>query len=78
MPFVYDKLFTLLKERGITKYQLRKERVVGVSALESMRTGKGHIDTRTLGYLCAYLHCQPGDIMEYIPDEETEKGDTNQ
>ena len=27
MPFVYDKLFTLMKERGITKYQLRKERV---------------------------------------------------
>ena len=43
-----------------------------------MRTGKRHIDTRTIENLCAYLHCQPGDIMEYIPAEETDKGETNQ
>lgn len=70
MPFVYDKLFALMEERGITKYQLRKEKVIGVSALESMRTGKGHVDTRSLGYLCEYLNCQPGDIMEYIPEQK--------
>ena len=49
-----------------------------MSALESKRTGKHHVDTRTIENLCAYLHCQPGDIMEYIPDEETDKGETNQ
>ena len=43
-----------------------------------MRKGVGHVDTRTIENLCAYLHCQPGDIMEYIPAEETDKGETNQ
>ena len=30
----------------------------------------GHIDTRTIESLCCYLNCQPGDILEYIPEEE--------
>ena len=70
MPCVYDKLFALMKEKGITKYQLRRDKVIGVSAMESMRTGTGHVDTRTLGYLCEYLQCQPGDMMEYIPENQ--------
>ena len=78
MPIRYEKLFRLLKEKGLTKYSLRKDNVVGVATLEKMRKGVGHIDTRTIEKLCAYLHCQPGDIMEYIPDEETDKGETNQ
>ena len=78
MPLCYDKFFLLLKQRGLKKYDLRKDKVIGMSALESMRTGKRHIDTRTIENLCTYLHCQPGDLMEYIPDEETDKGETNQ
>ncbi|MBZ2040905.1 cro/C1-type HTH DNA-binding domain protein [Streptococcus sanguinis] len=27
----------------------------------------------TLNALCRELDCQPGDILEYIPDEEEEK-----
>ena len=77
VPLRYDKLFQLLKEKGLKKYDLRKDKVIGMSALESMRTGKRHVDTRTIEYLCAYLNCQPGDIMEYVPDEETDKGDTD-
>ena len=26
----------------------------------------------TLDALCRELHCQPGDILEYVPDEEGE------
>ena len=60
MPIRYEKLFRLLKEKGLTKYSLRKDNVVGVATLEKMRKGVGHIDTRTIEKLCAYLHCQPG------------------
>ena len=38
-----------------------------------MGKASGHIDTRSIDRLCAYLHCQPGDIMEYVPDGETEE-----
>jgi DNA-binding Xre family transcriptional regulator len=30
------------------------------------------IDTVTINRLCAVLECQPGDIMEYLPDEKEE------
>ena len=68
MPISYDKFFLLLKQKGLKKYDLRKNKVIGVATLDNMRTGKRHIDTRTIEKLCAYLHCQPGDLMEYIPD----------
>jgi DNA-binding Xre family transcriptional regulator len=66
----YDKLFALLKERNITKYQLRKEQIIGTETLEKMRKNKGNIDTRSIEKLCKYLNIQPGDIMEFIPDAD--------
>ena len=68
MPFSYAKLFVLLKERGITTYTIRKDNLISQAALTKMKNGKGSIDTRTLERLCALLHVQPGDIMEYIDD----------
>ncbi|MDR1689545.1 MAG: helix-turn-helix transcriptional regulator [Clostridiales bacterium] len=70
MPFIYDKLFALLKERGLTMYSLRKDKIIGTETLEKMRKGKGHIDTRSIESLCKYLNCQPGDLMEYVPDAQ--------
>ena len=69
MPVVYRKLFSLLKSQGKTMYDLRKDKVVGVATLEKMRKGSGHVDTRSIESLCRYLNCQPGDIMEYVPEE---------
>ncbi len=72
MPFKYDKLFALLKEKGITSYKIRKDNIISQAALTKMKNGEGNIDTRTLERLCAVLECQPGDIMEYV--EETAEG----
>lgn len=72
MPFKYDKLFALLQERGITSYRIRKDNIISQAALTKMKNGDGNIDTRTLERLCSVLKCQPGDIMEYVEDEETE------
>ena len=69
MPIIYNRLFALTKERNITIYRLRKDGVVGTATLDKMRKGKGHVDTRSIESLCAYLRCQPGDLMEYIEME---------
>ncbi len=74
MPFVYDKFFKLLKERGITTYKIRQENLFSQAPLTKMKNG-GNIDTRTLERICAVLKCQPGDIMEYVPDNPTDKTD---
>ncbi|MBQ8823875.1 MAG: helix-turn-helix transcriptional regulator [Ruminococcus sp.] len=70
MPFKYDKLFALLKEKGYTTYKIRQENLISQSALQKMKKGEGAIDTRTLERLCKALNCQPGDIMEYVEEEQ--------
>ncbi len=72
MPFKYDKLFELLKEKGITTYKIRQENLISQAALTKMKNGDGNIDTRTLERLCAVLHCQPGDLMEYVEEGSEE------
>ena len=69
MPIVYNKLFNLMKEKNVTMYMLRKDKVIGTATIEKMRKGEGHVDTRSFERLCEYLDCQPGDLMEYIKPE---------
>ena len=70
MPFRYDKLIQLLKEKGYTTYKIRKEKLIGQATLQKLQNNTGDIDTRTLERLCRVLECDIGDIMEYVPDEE--------
>lgn len=68
MAIRYNKLFELLKEKELTMYSLRKNKIIGTETLEKMRKGIGHIDDRSINRLCEFLDCQPGDIMEYVED----------
>ncbi|MBD5138683.1 MAG: helix-turn-helix transcriptional regulator [Ruminococcus sp.] len=68
MPIVYDKLLELMKQRGITSYTIRQNNIIGQATLQKIKSG-GDIDTRTIAKLCKLLDCQPGDILEYVPDE---------
>lgn len=72
MPVTYTKLLDLLKRKNISLYKLKTDKVIGTATLDKIRTGTGHIDTRSIGSLCRYLNCQPGDIMEYVEDEGRE------
>lgn len=74
MPFKYDKMFALFKAKGISTYKIRKDNLISQSSLTKMKNG-GDIDTRTLEKVCAILHCQPGDIMEYVPDDTNKPED---
>ena len=69
MPMKYEKLFALMKEKGLTTYRIRKEKFVSENALTSMRAGKS-VTTDTIAALCRALACQPGDIMEYVDESE--------
>ena len=66
---IYEKLFALMKEKGLTTYRIRKEKIVSENALTSMRAGKS-VTTDTIAALCRALACQPGDIMEYVDESE--------
>lgn len=69
MPIVYGKLLKLMKQKGITTYTIRQNNIIGQATLTKIRNG-GDIDTRTIAKFCELLDCQPGDILEYVPDKE--------
>ena len=64
----YTKLLKMLEEKGINSYTVRKENIIGQATYRKIKNG-GDIDTRTINKLCAFLQCQVGDILEYVPDE---------
>lgn len=69
MSMKYDKLFALMQERGLTTYRIRKENIISQSALQSLKANKS-VTTDTIAALCKALDCQPGDLMEWVPDLE--------
>ena len=69
MPIVYNKLINLMQKRGITSYTMKKDNIIGQATFKKIKEG-GDIDTRTIAKLCALLGCQPGDILEYVADEQ--------
>ena len=69
MPIVYAKLFDLLKEKGYTTYRIRKEKLMGQGTLTALKNGTGGLEHKTIERLCQVLDCQPGDLMEYVPED---------
>ena len=72
MPIKYDKLFTLFKEKGINTTRIRRDNIIGQGTLTALKNSTGGMDSKTISKLCALLDCQPGDIMEYVPDGDGE------
>ena len=66
---LYDKLFARLKEYGYNTTRIRSEKILGQSTLYGLKNGSKGIDAKTINKLCALLDCQPGDLMEYVPDD---------
>lgn len=58
-----------LKEKGFSSYKIRKDKIIGESQLQKIRSGE-IASKDTLNTICKLLNCQPGDIIEYIEDEE--------
>lgn len=65
----YYKLFIMLDKKGMKRTELLKI----VSSVTLAKLGKGDsVTTDILCKICAFLDCQPGDIMEYIPEKKPE------
>lgn len=69
MTISYKKLLKKFEERGVNTYTIKKDNIIGQASWKKIHDG-GNIDTRTIGKLCKYLNCQPGDILEYIDDDQ--------
>lgn len=58
-----------MEEKGLTTYKIRQEKIISESTLQNIRNGK-RITTDSIAALCSALNCQPGDLLEYVPDKE--------
>ncbi|GAA6275950.1 hypothetical protein F170042I7_21360 [Blautia caecimuris] len=58
-----------LKEKGYSTYKIQKEKILNQSQLQQLRINK-LLSQDALNKVCTLLNCQPGDILEYIPDTD--------
>ena len=62
-----------LREHGYTTYTIKQQKMISESSMQRIREGQC-VAGQTLNSLCRLLHCQPGDLLEYIPDQKDEDG----
>ncbi len=63
------KLDDLLHARRMTLTELAERIDITLANLSILKTGKARaIRFSTLEAICEALSCQPGDLLEYVPD----------
>lgn len=69
MSFKYKiDIISALKAAGYSTYTIRKENLLNEYTLTKIRKGE-IVSVENLEKICKLLHCQPGDILEYVEDE---------
>ena len=62
-------LDVMLARRKVSSKALAEAVGITVQNLSILKTGKAKaIRFSTLEAICRFLDCQPGDILEYVPD----------
>jgi len=65
---IFDKLWDVMKEKGVSTYQLREKCGIDSKTVRRLRAND-NMETKTLNKLCSVLDCRLEDIAEYVPDE---------
>ena len=75
---IVTRLDRVLADRKMSSRDLALAMGLSEVNLSRIKTGKvGAIRFSTLEALCRELGCQPGDLLEYVPDDEGSPYDTN-
>jgi len=65
MPIKFKvDVLAALKNKGITTYRIRQEKLLSESTVQKLRDGSS-ISWESLELICSLLDCQPGDLIEY-------------
>ena len=67
----YDKLWNVMKQKGVTQYALIKTHHVSPGQITRLKRNES-VSTHTIEMFCKILRCEPGDLMEYIEEPEQE------
>lgn len=70
MPIVYKiDILDALKSKGYNTNRLRKEKLLSESVIQGLRDNR-YITLSNISTICALLECQPGDLLEFVPNEK--------
>lgn len=70
MPFVYKiDVLNALKRKGIKTTTIRNNKLFSESTLQKFRQ-RLPVSWENLEMLCKLLECQPGDIIEYVEEDQ--------
>ena len=70
---IISRLDRMMADRKISVNDLAAAVDIAPNNISRIKTGRiKAIRFSTLDGICRVLNCQPGDIMEYIPDDEVE------
>lgn len=64
----YDKLFALIETEHKGPTNWLRQNGIHPSVVNKLRKNE-RVNTDTIDRLCALLNCQPGDILEYTPED---------
>lgn len=77
LPYRKDELcllkykFNILsefKKHGYKTTTIRQNKIMGERQLQTIRDGQ--VTISNINIICQLLDCQPGDILEYVPDDK--------
>ena len=66
-------LDVMLAKRKVSVTELSERLGITMANVSILKNGKAKaVKLETLNKICRILDCQPGDILEYVPDPEKE------
>lgn len=66
----YEPLWRTMQLRGATTYTLQVKGGISSSTIRRLKAGDS-VSTHTLDLLCQLLDCTLDDIVEYVPEEDS-------
>ena len=57
-----------LKNNGYNQTILRDEKIFSQATITKLRNGDITSTPKVLDKICKLLHCQPGDLLEYVEE----------
>ena len=65
----YNRLWNIMREKRISQYALIKKYNISPGQITRLKRNES-VSTHTIEMFCRILCCQPGDIMEYIEEND--------
>ena len=70
MPIIVN-LDVMMAKRKISSTELSEKLGITMANVSILKNNKAKaIRFSTFGWLCEILHCQPGDILEYVEEND--------